>query len=668
MDTKEIVALKIVSKADGQKELDILEALREIGQDKNNFVKFNGHHTHCDKILLEFEKLDKTLFDWLGMSGGKGRPLSEIQAITKQLLVSLTALKSLNLVHADIKPNNIMLVDEQRQPSKVKLIDFGLATRVSELETGRNCQIIGFRAPEVMLGLPLNEAMDMWALGCIVAYLYLGTCLYKLGTCKYQAMKNLVQINGQPNDNLLNSGRYTNVFFTKTKYIKKELWSLKEHCCCKECAVPGMKRTKSSQSSKGSPASSTIQKPAQFASLDDIVVTRPGAAKNEDTQAFLSLLKQMLHLDAKKRIDPSEALQHPFMTMKHFPSECVSNPDMPSAPRRERVRRLAGCNSKVNKTCVVGVKERYDSSPNTSKAEASPERARGGRGEKISSTDKRAKGDAEISSQKKIMKNFPVSVSPVPTCHRPLGEDEFAHRQDATQRDTEGCVCKEIGYNVQLLMKCEEDSSESPPALNWPDAGVSIKLPLLTTLWSSSQPSIRSADRAGRDRKATYCTRHCADTHQDQYSGIQWKKLIISKQAQRAPSCMYRVYNDLLSIAHLSLWCTISQRTGPLYRAVDFRSPAMLSLIDRHAAKVSDLAHCRNNPHPAPPPVRWHSVELCTRTDPLADSAGTPHQRSRGRPCCLCRGKHKHIIIIIIIIIIMIVIITNKLCRGRDFC
>ncbi|CAB1436032.1 unnamed protein product [Pleuronectes platessa] len=191
MDTKEIVALKIVSKAVGQKELDILEALREIGQDKNNFVKFNGHHTHCDKILLEFEKLDKTLFDWLGMSGGKGRPLSEIQAITKQLLVSLTALKSLNLVHADIKPNNIMLVDQQRQPSKVKLIDFGLATRVSELETGRNCQIIGFRAPEVMLGLPLNEAMDMWALGCIVAYLYLGTCLYKLGTCKYQAMKNL---------------------------------------------------------------------------------------------------------------------------------------------------------------------------------------------------------------------------------------------------------------------------------------------------------------------------------------------------------------------------------------------------------------------------------------------------------------------------------------------
>ncbi|CAB1438734.1 unnamed protein product [Pleuronectes platessa] len=421
VDTKEIVALKILSKVDGQKELDILEALREIGQDKNNFVRFNGHLTHCDKVLLEFEKLDKTLFDWIGMSGGKGRPLSEIQAITKQLLVSLTALKSLKMVHADIKPNNIMLVDQQRQPSKVKLIDFGMATRVSELETGHNFQIIGFRAPEVMLGLPLNEAMDMWSLGCIVAYLYLGTCLYKLGTCKYQAMKNLVKINGQPNDNLLNSGRCTNVFFTKTKYIEKQWWSLKEHCCCEECAVPGRKRTKSSQSSKGSPASSTIQKPGQFTSLDDIVLTRPGAAENEDTQAFLSLLKKMLHLDAKKRIDPSEALRHPFMTMKHFPSECVSNPDMPSVPGRRRVRRLAGCNAKGNKTCVVGVKERYDSSAITSKAEASPKRARGGRGEKISCIDKRVKGDAEINTRQKHMKNFPsecVSNPDMPSAPR----------------------------------------------------------------------------------------------------------------------------------------------------------------------------------------------------------------------------------------------------------
>ena len=37
-------------------------------------------------------------------------------------------LKELGLVHADLKPENIMLVDPVRQPFRVKVIDFGSAT------------------------------------------------------------------------------------------------------------------------------------------------------------------------------------------------------------------------------------------------------------------------------------------------------------------------------------------------------------------------------------------------------------------------------------------------------------------------------------------------------------------------------------------------------------
>lgn len=34
------------------------------------------------------------------------------------------------------------------------------------------------RSPEVFLGLPLTEAIDMWSLGCLCARLYLGVRLY----------------------------------------------------------------------------------------------------------------------------------------------------------------------------------------------------------------------------------------------------------------------------------------------------------------------------------------------------------------------------------------------------------------------------------------------------------------------------------------------------------
>lgn len=35
-----------------------------------------------------------------------------------------------------------------------------------------------FRAPEIILGLPFSEAIDMWSLGCVIAELFLGWPLY----------------------------------------------------------------------------------------------------------------------------------------------------------------------------------------------------------------------------------------------------------------------------------------------------------------------------------------------------------------------------------------------------------------------------------------------------------------------------------------------------------
>lgn len=53
-----------------------------------------------------------------------------------QVLTCLKKLRELGLVHADLKPENIMLVDPDRHPFRVKVIDFGSATcRSTELST-----------------------------------------------------------------------------------------------------------------------------------------------------------------------------------------------------------------------------------------------------------------------------------------------------------------------------------------------------------------------------------------------------------------------------------------------------------------------------------------------------------------------------------------------------
>jgi len=45
-------------------------------------------------------------------------------------------------------------------------------------------RLVVCRAPEVLLGLPFTEAIDMWSLGCVLAELFLGWPLYP-GSSEY---------------------------------------------------------------------------------------------------------------------------------------------------------------------------------------------------------------------------------------------------------------------------------------------------------------------------------------------------------------------------------------------------------------------------------------------------------------------------------------------------
>jgi len=57
------------------------------------------------------------------------------------------------------------------------------------------------RAPEIILGLPFCEAIDMWSLGCVIAELFLGWPLYP-GASEYD------QVGA---DVALDAGKSTNV-------------------------------------------------------------------------------------------------------------------------------------------------------------------------------------------------------------------------------------------------------------------------------------------------------------------------------------------------------------------------------------------------------------------------------------------------------------------------
>ncbi|XP_041816585.1 homeodomain-interacting protein kinase 3-like [Chelmon rostratus] len=301
LGTNEKVAVKIVRKSFGpvgQREARMFEELeKSLDQNKSNLIRLTEHFTYQRHVCLVFEMLDISLCDLVRKRFDRPLCLSEIRVISQQMLVALNALKSIRVVHSDIKPDNIMLVNQKLQPFKLKLIDFGLAVPVPKIRPGCTMQAIAYRAPEVILGLPLNEAVDMWSLGCILAYMYLGRHLYAFRS-EYEVLKFIVQTQGQPDDQLLNAGIHTWKYFSKDEHSPGAPWRL-------------IRRAEAQE----------VNFSDNFTSLDDVMMTRAGAKNGtEDKLAFLSLLKRMLRVDPSARITPSEALGHRFITMKHLAS------------------------------------------------------------------------------------------------------------------------------------------------------------------------------------------------------------------------------------------------------------------------------------------------------------------------------------------------------------
>ncbi|XP_034564505.1 homeodomain-interacting protein kinase 4-like [Notolabrus celidotus] len=169
--------------------VSILEAISVLHPDKVNVVKFFEMFKDMVWTCLVFEMLDMHLYDLIEERDGKPLCLQEIRPIAQQLLVALDALKSLGIIHTDIKPDNIMMVHKQSQTLRVKLIDFGEAMLASEAEPTMEAQPIGYRSPEIALGLPFHEAIDVWGVGCILAFLYLADHLFQVH-CEYQIKSN----------------------------------------------------------------------------------------------------------------------------------------------------------------------------------------------------------------------------------------------------------------------------------------------------------------------------------------------------------------------------------------------------------------------------------------------------------------------------------------------
>uniref|UniRef100_A0A3P9MJN0 non-specific serine/threonine protein kinase n=1 Tax=Oryzias latipes TaxID=8090 RepID=A0A3P9MJN0_ORYLA len=312
--TNDVVAVKILKNhpsyaRQGQIEVEILARLSSENAEEHNVVRALECFQHRSHTCLVFEMLEQNLYDFLKQNKFSPLPLKVIRPILQQVATALKKLKSLGLIHADLKPENIMLVDPSRQPYRVKVIDFGSASHVSKAVCSTYLQSRYYRAPEIILGLPFCEAIDMWSLGCVIAELFLGWPLYP-GALEYDQIRYISQTQGLPAEKLLNKGTKTSRFFTKDSDSPYASWRLKT----------------TEEHEKETGLKSKEARKYIFSCLDDIahvnLVLSPDngdmQSEKEDRREFVSLLKSMLTIDAEDRTVPSSVLNHPFLTMTHL--------------------------------------------------------------------------------------------------------------------------------------------------------------------------------------------------------------------------------------------------------------------------------------------------------------------------------------------------------------
>jgi len=171
-ETQEIVALKQV-RLDDDDEGVPSSALREICLLKElkhrNIVRLHDVLHSDRKLTLVFEHCDQDLKKYFDSLNGDIDP-DVVKSFMFQLLRGLSYCHSRNILHRDLKPQNLLI----NKTGELKLADFGLARAFGIPVRCYSAEVVTlwYRPPDVLFGAKLyTTSIDMWSAGCIFAEL-----------------------------------------------------------------------------------------------------------------------------------------------------------------------------------------------------------------------------------------------------------------------------------------------------------------------------------------------------------------------------------------------------------------------------------------------------------------------------------------------------------------
>ena len=272
--TGQQVAIKIIVNTEqmheqGQIEAKILARLNRHGCP--NVVRAYDFFIFRSHICITFEILGRNLYELIQLNQYQPFPTIMTRTYALQIFQALEGIHNTGIIHCDIKPENILISNTQR--NVIKIIDFG-----SGCFDGRQkyeyIQSRYYRAPEVVLGLNYGPPMDIWGAALVIIEMLIGRPLFQC-TTQHELLLMIAEIFGPPPVELIKKCKRRNDFFD----LKLELKPMKGRIC--------------------NPSSVSLQ----------------SILKINDPN-LIDFLTKCLKWDQKERMTAKEALQHPWIQTK----------------------------------------------------------------------------------------------------------------------------------------------------------------------------------------------------------------------------------------------------------------------------------------------------------------------------------------------------------------
>lgn len=171
-----------------------------------NIISIENVNVTPDSVNMFMPLAKGTLRSFIPLDGPSppNNPLDDkrsFKVMVYQLIKTVAYITSMNVMHRDIKPDNVLFIDSNTEPPQLMLADFGLSRANVCFVTGLTCEVFTrwYKAPEILLGGKYKEKADVWAVACVVAEMFQRMPLFP-GDSEIDTLFKIFEILGTPTE------------------------------------------------------------------------------------------------------------------------------------------------------------------------------------------------------------------------------------------------------------------------------------------------------------------------------------------------------------------------------------------------------------------------------------------------------------------------------------